>query len=439
MYSSQQAIGTKPAPPGGLSGRSLRQRRIDRLLAESGTTPGKLRVARMILVIGILLAGSVAGLAAYARVDTTRDIAEHLAPLNAHVTTLYRSLADADATVALAFLSGGVEPPDLRMQYDMDMTRAADSLRQVTAQTGAEQAPGDSLAKISRELPEYTGLVERVRANNLQGLLPTGKSFLGRASELMTNDVLPQAADLQRRQAARLDEAYRRAGALPVVALTAGAVSLGGLIWAQVFVFQRTHRIVNLGLVAASGAVVVGLLWWTAAGVASANALTSAHRHSQSVSNALVPAQIAALRARAIETNQLVSSLAKAAEDEFGKQTLLVQARLGEAQRFDPDEKLLVKGEITVRNYTKAHADLRDVVNAGKDSKDAVGSTATRFTELDQMVSNAIASESTMLGDDITRAQGWWLTGLPIGSGLLALAAAVGVALGIRQRLEEYR
>jgi hypothetical protein len=439
VYSSQQTIETKPAPPGGLSARSRRQRRVDRLIAESGTTPGKLRAARMILVIGIMLAGSVAGLAAYARVDTTRDIAVHLAPLNAHVTTLYRSLADADATVALAFLSGGVEPPDLRVQYAMDMTMASDSLRQVTAQTGAEQGTDDSLAKISRELPEYTGLVERVRANNLQGLLPTGKSFLGRASELMRNDILPQAADLQRRQAARLNEAYRRAGSLPVVALTAGAVSLGGLIWAQVFVFQRTHRIVNLGLVAASGAVVVGLLWWTAAGVASVNALASAHRHSQSVSGALVPAQIAALRARAIETNQLVSSLAKSAEDEFGKQTQLVQAHLGEAQRFDPDEKMLTEGEIAVRNYTKAHADLQELASAGKDSKEAVSTASTRFIELDQMVSNAIAHESAMLGDDITRAQGWWLTGLPIGTGLLALAAAVGVALGVRQRLEEYR
>ncbi len=439
MYSNQQTIETKSAPPGGLSGQSRHQRRIDRLIAESGTTPGKLRVARMILVIGIMLAGSVAGLAAYARVDTTRDIAVHLAPLNAHVTTLYRSLADADATVALAFLSGGVEPPDLRVQYDTDMTMASDSLRQVTAQTGAEPGTDDLLAKISRELPEYTGLVERVRANNLQGLLPTGKSFLGRASELMRNDILPQAAELQRRQAAQLDEAYRRAGSLPVMALTAGAVSLGGLIWAQVFVFQRTHRIVNLGLVAASGAVIVGLLWWTAAGVASANALGSAHRHSQSVSDALVPAQIAALRARAIETNQLVSSLAKSAEDEFGKQTQLVAAHLAQAQRFDPDEKILPDGETAVRNYTRAHTDLQGLVNAGKDSKDAVSTTATRFTELDRMVSNAIARESTILGNDIARAQGWWLTGLPIGTGLLALAAAVGVALGVRQRLEEYR
>jgi ABC-type transport system involved in cytochrome c biogenesis permease component len=39
---------------------------------------------------------------------------------------------------------------------------------------------------------------------------------------------------------------------------------------------------------------------------------------------------------------------------------------------------------------------------------------------------------------DIDRAQRW-LTGLAVGTGALALASAVGVALGVRSRLEEYR
>src|SRR5262249_20357865 len=154
----------------------------------------------------------------------------------------------------------------------------------------------------------YTGYVERVRANNRQGDTAAARAYLGLASELMRNQILPRAEELQRQQANRLDEAYQQAGTLPVVALTAGAVSLAGLIWAQVFVFRRTHRVVNLGLLAASAAVIAGLLWWMSAEAAATAAMTGAHRHSQAVSDALGPAQIATLRARAIETNLLVSS-----------------------------------------------------------------------------------------------------------------------------------
>ncbi|MCU1612420.1 MAG: hypothetical protein JWM45_4336, partial [Pseudonocardiales bacterium] len=62
--------------------------------------PGKLRVAQVVLVMGVALAGAVAVYAAIVQVNTTVDIAEHIEPLNHNVPTLYRSPADADATVA---------------------------------------------------------------------------------------------------------------------------------------------------------------------------------------------------------------------------------------------------------------------------------------------------------------------------------------------------
>ncbi|MBW0010661.1 MAG: hypothetical protein JO063_11185, partial [Pseudonocardiales bacterium] len=70
---SLQTIGTRRAP----SGQAVwRVRRYD-----WDTTPGILRVARIVLVLGVLLAGGVGVYAALARVNTTRDIAEHLEPL----------------------------------------------------------------------------------------------------------------------------------------------------------------------------------------------------------------------------------------------------------------------------------------------------------------------------------------------------------------------
>jgi hypothetical protein len=169
VQSSLQTIETGWAPLGQVV-EGLRHRRIGKLITDWETTPGKLRVSRMVLVLGILLAGGVALFAANVRVETTRDIAEHLEPLNAHVTTLYRSLADADTTVAAGFLAGRVEPSQVRARYDMDLDLATGSLAQAGIQTGPEQATAVRITDITRQLPIYAGLVERARTNNRQGL-----------------------------------------------------------------------------------------------------------------------------------------------------------------------------------------------------------------------------------------------------------------------------
>jgi hypothetical protein len=424
-----------------------------------GTTPGKLRVAQIVLILRVLVAGGVGVYAATIRVNTTRDITEHLEPLNADVTTLYRSMADADATVAAGYLSGGVEPNEIRTRYDHDLVAAAASLAQAGTQVQGELVTATRIADITTQLPMYSGLVERARTNNRQGWA-VGVSYLRRASELMQNSILPEAADLQQRQAARLDDAYRQAGSVHLVALAASGVSLAGLIWAQVFLFQRTHRVFNIGLVAASAAVLAGLVWWTVAGVASANSLASALTHSRSVSDALGPAQIAALQARAAESLQLVARNADAIEPDFDARMQLLArdggagGALGAARQFasDQKERALVQAAIDdARGYAAAHREVRRLDASGDYTKavDAAlsiqqpiatqpPSAATAFDHLNTDLTTALEHERGAFRGDISRAQGWFI-GLPIGTGGLALGAAAGVALGVRRRLEEYR
>ncbi|MDQ4032543.1 MAG: hypothetical protein M3332_09850, partial [Actinomycetota bacterium] len=337
------------------------------------TTPGKLMAAQIVLLLGVMLAGSVGAYAALVRVNTIDDIAGHLEPLNANVTTLYRSLADADATVAAGYLSGGVEPSAVRARYDQDVLAAAASLAQAGTQASGELVTAKRIADITAQLPVYTGLVERARANNRQGL-PVGVAYLGRASELMQSSMLPEAAELQRRQAAQLNYAYQRAGSVQFVALAAGGVSLGGLIWAQVFLFQRTHRVFNIGLIAASGALLIGLVWWTVVGLASANSLQGALRHSRSVSDALGPAQIAALQARAAESLELVTRTGGSFEPDFEARMQRLARNdgaggaLGAARQFASDQtgNILVQAAIDdARGYAMAHREVRRLDDDG--------------------------------------------------------------------------
>ena len=454
---SRQA--TEPRPPPGQVlpplQRLQRRLRIDRMTTDWDTTPGKLRVTMVVLVLGVLLSGGVGAYAADVRADATRDIAERIEPLNADVTTLYRSLAAADATVTSGFLSGSLEPTGVRARYDGQVAEATSRLTQAGAQAGVDRVTADRIADIGARLPVYTGLIERARANNRQGF-PLGVAYLRRASELMQSSILPEAQELQRRQAARLDEAYRRAGSAPVLALTVCAVSLAGLVWAQLFLFQRTHRIFNIGLVTATGTVLVGLLWWTVTGVISAGYLQSSRGHSQSVSDALGPAQIAALQARAAESLSLVARNG-AAENDFDAQLQLLArdegagGALGAARRFTTDqedanqegEKLVETAVGAALGYQEAHKEVVRQLDEGGEYSQAVavtlrGDPASTFNRLGSALAVAVEHERTEFKSDIARAQRW-PTGLVVGTGGLALAAAVGVALGIRRRLEEYR
>lgn len=452
MQPSQQAVETRPVPPAPVPERTRPRRRFNRLVADWDTTPGKLRLTRTVLVIGIALAGVVGAIDANDRVNTTRDIAERL-DLNANVTTLYRSLADADAMVATGFLSGGVEPSEVRDRYDRDIVAATASLARAGAQASEELVSANRIADITTQLPVYTGLVERARANNRQGLA-VGATYLRRASELMRSSILPEAAELQRRQASRLNDAYQRAGSVPVVALVACGASVAGLIWVQIFLFQRTHRVVNIGLVAASGAVLAGLVWWTAAGTASADSLARSLGHSRSVSDALGPAQIAALQARAVESLGLVARDGGNERDFDARMQQLARnggagGALGAANQFatDPQGRTLVQAAVEkARDYAAAHQEVRRLDDAGEYTKAveiAVGtqetSAATAFKQLDEALDSAVEYERKAFGKDIDRARGQLTDLLAFGIGTLAVIAAFGVALGVRQRLEEYR
>jgi hypothetical protein len=264
---------------------------------------------------------------------------------------------------------------------------------------------------------------------------------------------LPEAAELQRRQASRLADAYQRAGSVPVVALAACGASVAGLIWVQIFLFKRTHRVINIGLVVASGAVLAGLLWWTAAGTASAGSLARSVGHSRSVSDALAPAQIAALQARAVESLGLVTRDGGSEPDFDARMQQLARnggagGALGAAKQFatDPEGRTLVQAAVdNARGYAAAHQEVRRLDDVGEYTKAvdaAVGthqaSAAAAFDRLATTLRTAVEYERGAFGKDIDRARGW-LTGLPIGIGVLALIAAVGVAMGVRQRLEEYR
>lgn len=413
-------------------------------------TPGKLRATRALLVVICVLSGVIGAVSAQLRSTAVAEIEQRSEPLNADAVEVYRSLANADAIVVSEFLEGELDAAVLRERYDEAVARAAASLVSAATRGGERGLTADRIADIAVQLPVYTSLVEQARASEARSE-GDGIAALQRASELMQSTVLPRAQALQRNESERLDDRYDRAQSVPVIALTMAAASLALLIAVQVFLMMKTKRMVNVGLGLATVIISGTVIWWLFALRASHPELSDSRRHSESVTDALGQAQIAARQARASEILALVSEEPRPYErDYLDRMQRLVRGggvggALGAARHLSPE----IEGSITTavaqaRAWRAAHAEVRALRDEGRRlaavelvvRADGQG-TAKSFNDLDATLAVATGNERAAFKRDIEQAKNA-LAGLPAGAGMLPLLAAGCAAWGIRERLREY-
>src|SRR5256886_7485788 len=137
-----------------------------RIAARARSTPGRLTALMVLLALLGLLAGIASVVGIMQRSALVDGVRNGSGPLTVQAQQLYRSLSDADATAASAFLSNGVEPKGLRDRYESDIAAASTALAAVTA--AADTSRGD-LDLLTTQLPVYTGLVETARTYNRLG------------------------------------------------------------------------------------------------------------------------------------------------------------------------------------------------------------------------------------------------------------------------------
>lgn len=421
-----------------------------RLIRSWDKTPGRLQAARVLLVLVCVVAGVVAAYSAYRRVESVDLIANRAQPLNAAAVEAYRSLADADATVAREFLLPEEEKEAARLGYREAIERAAANLAGAGTLVGEEGLSLERITDIAEQLPVYTEQVGVARAGD-------DLEELREASALMQSTILRQTEALQRDESERLNEQYRQVATLPGAAIAVALVSLVVLGLVQVVLFRRTNRVLNVGLLAATALIMGTFVWWTVAVSASRPELRSSQRRSQSITAALGPAQIAARQARASE---LLAALAPdpATDDRNFRAKMQIVSRqdgdqagvggaLGAARRLASDPAALEQVDEAVAEtgaWLQAYEGVRE--RAETDPETAIdlvlntqaGGTATAFEALETTLSTAIDEQGRAFTRDIDQARGA-LGGLVVGTGVLALLAAAAASWGIGRRLEEYR
>lgn len=419
----------------------------------SRTTPGVLTLLTVALVVVSVLVGVFTAISVQSRATALDDLATRSGPLSVAAQDIYRSLSDADATANSAFLSGGLEPTALRARYESDIAQAESALAvAVAAREPADLSTPDSpLATLSSQLSVYTGLVETARANNHQGL-PIGAAYQREASNLMRARLLPAAEELYEAETNRVGADQDRAASLPIVEVLLGLVALGVLFYAQRFLRRHTNRVFNVGLLVASGAAVISLVWVVIATIGVMANVDSSRDDGSTQTNVLARARIAILAARADETLTLVARGSGAQFEEHYEKT---RGELtGERGLLGTGQALATSAAVRDRVTTATtdleawhavHTEIRGADNAGDYAnavKLAVGGEATEapaaFDKVDTSLRESIADTTKTFDDEVSQARNA-VTGTVIGVILLAVLMAAGAVAGIWQRLKEYR
>ncbi|MFJ9028895.1 hypothetical protein ACIRQP_10280 [Streptomyces sp. NPDC102274] len=426
----------------------------ERVRAAATTEPGRLRIIGAALALLVVAFGAVTAWEASDRFTAADDVVNRSQPLSVDAADIYRSLADADTAAASGFLAGAPEPPDVQKTYRTDITTASGLLITAATHTDGTSESGRQIATLNEGLPRYTGLIEQARAYNRQGL-PLGGAYLRYANQLMSNELLPAAEKLYAAETDRLATDNEDARLWPFVSTALGVLAFGGLFWAQRRNYLRTNRVFNHGLLAATAASTVLLLWLAAAQTVARSELHNAKTHGQASLEVLNDARINSLKARANENLILVARGAVLNEDNKDKYETdyttgmdKLSVALGKAKGLAPDNsdgRTPVNDAIaSVSEWRGRHA-LASKADKTGDYKTALAkvigtedSTGESFRRVDSSLKLAIELKQKEFDTYASDGLGA-LNGLAIGAGALALVAAVGTILGIGRRLSEYR
>lgn len=398
----------------------------------------------MVLVLAF---GALTGWQVADRSSAADQVVTHSQPLSQNATEIYRSLADADTTAASGFLLAGGEPREVRQRYQDDLANAAQLLTQAAAQSAGAGRAQTWIDQLNQQLPVYSGLVETARTNDRQGL-PLGAAYLSYASNQMQSQLLPAAQHLSDAELARLNQDYADAQATPWAAYVLGALLLAGLLWVQVRLFRRTNRVLNLGLLGATGALLATLLWLTVGVLAADSALSDSLEHGSTPLQALNLARVDSLQARTAENLNLVArgSTTQYA-DQWTKTSAADSGALANAQQLAPSgaaaDIKAARDQFSLWTQRHTAADAKNNAGDYQGALDGtVGSGADSaqpaFLALDQDLANAVKVEQA---DFLSAAKnGRDATGTVVyAAAVLALLGAAGVLRGIGRRLAEFR
>lgn len=429
-----------------------------RMLATSSV--GKLLAMALAILLACLLSGWYASSTLDHRTRILQDTITHAEPIAEASQVLYSSLSIADAAANAAFISGGLEPPPLRQRYSDAIATAGNALVIAASNSNAAltTAPDDTdtdpvqadLATLAANLPVYTGIVETARTNNRLGN-PVGSAYLGEASTLMQEKILPAAQRLYERRAAAIADPQRAMTQPPWAVYVFLGLTLAGLVGATFYLARHTRRRLNIGVLIATIALVIGLTWLLVAGLMSVAATNDAKSDGATPLRQLTTARIETQKARSAQTLSLVrrdqTSLQQSYRDATNEVARILAALKKSQQQGDTSSvspQTLQRAIDARDSWDQANSSINRMM-AGGDFRgartltvgDAPDSAATYYATVDAALVEMITRARTVFRDNINTAQR--VLGFS-GNGIwtLGIIAAIAAPIGLFPRIREY-
>jgi hypothetical protein len=407
------------------------------------------------LIVATLAWGALAAFTASQHASGAGTVVSASEPLTYDALHVWESLSDANDEASAAILAGSLPPQAIiaRYQHDLDVARGdiVDAARR--------GGPAGDLDTLSAGLDSYQDEVSRALANNLLGY-PVGAGYLRQASALMTGTLLPVAHDLYLTEDARLAAASAQATGLPLVVVTilAGLALGAAHWWCGRWIYRRTNRVLNGGLLLAGVAGTLALVWLAGAFLAGRADLLAAQSQGSTPVQALASADIAVLKAHSDEALTLINNSGND-QNEAGFQTL--QKALGPgpgtlltiAQQAAAGSPGAAQGAAASRAapaWFAQHKVVRADDNGenpaaagGGTHQEAVtlvvsGSAGKAFQALSADLSDAITADNTAFATHARSGQEAF-AGLEPGVIAATLLMVAALAWGLSRRLAEYR
>ncbi len=436
------ALEVRPLPP-----PSTRPPGPRRLMATARTTPGRLSIAAVVLMLLGLAVGVFSFLAMQERAAAVRNLTVVGGPYDASALDIYRSLSDADATAASEFLAVRTDPSALRSRYLEDIARATQALTIASGHGANDPQSADELMVLASQIPVYTGLVETARVNNRQGF-PLGAAYLREASGLMRHTLLPAAQRLNEAEKARLAAVQTSASATPWVALALIGATVLALLVTQVALTRRTKRIFNVWLVLATLAMLTAGIWITVATTAMAEDLQVARVRGATQAQTLAEARIATLQGRTDEALTLVArGSGQDFEADYDATMQHLDKLLANAQQAAPDEafrQTITEAREDLLRWMAAHEQVRKLDTEGRYPEAVVLAVDPKaqgpvlFARLDQRLGDGIEQRRALFNSGAAEADRD-LAGTQPGIVGLTMLMLLGTAAGLWARIAEYR
>ncbi len=401
---------------------------------------GSLRILLGLTLALTLAFGATAGLAIAARSSATNEFAARDESVAIDLQQLYTVLDDADATADAAYLSGPVIGKALRDQYNSDIARAESLLSAASRGMAGDEDASARLAAIAAQIPVYTSLIATAQTDNRQSTSPQpiGTAYLREASTLMRSTLLPYTLNAYQDELAATTAAKAAATGMPWLMTFWLVLALAVLVVAQRQISRRTRRVINPGLLTATGLLAIAALWTISALGAHRTHLNDALNEATQI-RTLATAADAAIQAHADETLMLIAHGSDDGEyaRDFSVQTKTANTTLS-AVGTTPR---LTDAANRLRDWEGVDKKVRDLAAAGNYQAAvtaAHGGASTDAVRIGNDLNAEMTAAQRHFVDDANAAASA-LGGLLAGEVILALLAAAAAGYGVNRRLAEYR